>query len=533
MKCNPLRWLWGLLPLAVWTWITVLGEHERIEADLKRRTEEALANVGLGWAKTTFQGRDGILSGRALDDSEPQSALQTASDVYGVRLIDPQTDLIRKVGTYLWSAAMKDESAISLSGYVPNEATRKTIIGLVKARFPKSQIHDRLELARGVPNRDAWLGGVSFGLKQLAELKRGHVDITGLDMSLAGEARDSGAFKNVKAALRGHLPTGLKLASDKVSPPIIGSYAWDAHSTGSEVVLGGFMPTDQARDNVVARAKSAFPKAKVVDRMDIAGGAPADIEKAAAAAVDQLAALRMGEAKVAASQLTISGDAEDETTALRVRKELRSKVPGNFKTADTITFPKPQPAAEPTAAVTDRTAAEAEARRKADEAAAKRKAEDDARRAAEAEARRKVDEASAKKKAEEAAVVAARKAEADKCQTAMRTVASAGVIQFERASAALSRISHQTLDKLAVAANVCPTLKIDIEGYTDAEGTPERNQGLSERRAQSVLDYLVSAGVAAGRLHAIGYGEQRPVAPNDTPENRARNRRIEFSVKAD
>jgi outer membrane protein OmpA-like peptidoglycan-associated protein len=182
---------------------------------------------------------------------------------------------------------------------------------------------------------------------------------------------------------------------------------------------------------------------------------------------------------------------------------------------------------------TDRLAAEAEAKRKADEAAARKKAEDDARRAAEAEAKRKADEVIAKKKAEEAAVVAARKAEADKCQTAMRTVASAGVIQFERASAALSRVSHQTLDKLAVAANVCPTMKIDIEGYTDAEGTPERNQGLSERRAQSVLDYLVSAGVAAGRLQAIGYGEQRPVAPNDTPENRARNRRIEFSVKAD
>lgn len=577
MKCNPLRWLWGLLPLAVWTWITVLGEHQRIEADLKQRTEEALANAGLGWAKTTFQGRDGILSGRALEDNEPQSALQTATSVYGVRIVDPQTDLIRKVDNYLWSAAAKDGSAITLSGYVPNEKTRKSIIGVVKANFPKSQIHDRMELARGVPAGDSWLSGVSFGLKQLAALKHGHVDLAGLDVAIAGEANDVPSYKSIKTALRSGLPSGTKLVSDKVTPPVVDPYSWTAHSTGSQVVLGGYAPSDKVREEIVAHAKAAFPKATVSDRMELAEGALASHGKAAMTIIDQLAALRAGDGQIRAGQITVTGMADDEDTAGKVRQALKAKIPGAYKTSDTINFPKPPPPAA--APVEDDTAAReaearrraeqeaaearrkaehdaaeakrrseqeaAEARRKAEEAEAKRKADAaaDAKRKAEeeaAEAKRKAEQAEAKRRADQEAAdakrkaeLAVKKAEADKCQTAMRSVASAGIIRFERASAALDRASHQTLDKVAMAANACPSLKLEVEGHTDAEGTPERNKGLSERRAKSVLDYLSQAGVDVGRMEAVGYGETRPVAPNDTAENRAKNRRIEFSVKAE
>lgn len=542
MKCNPLRWLWGLLPLAVWTWITVLGEHERVEVDLKQRTEEALANAGLKWAQTTFHGRDGILSGRAADEKEPQSALQTAMNVYGVRIVDPQTDLIRRVDNYLWSATSKDGSSITLSGYVPNEKVRKSIIGVVKANFPKSQIQDRMELARGVPEGGAWLGGVGFGLQQLAAMKHGSVDLDNLDISIAGEANDVPAYKGIKTALRSGLPAGTKLISDKVTAPVVSPYVWGAQSTGSQLVLSGYMPGDKAREDVVAHAKAAFPKATVSDRMELAEGAAANHAKAAMALIDQLAQLRSGEASIRASQVAISGVAEDEETAGRVRQALKAKVPGAFKTADTITFPRPAAAvapvednraaleaearrkAEAEAAEAKRKAGEADARRKAEEAEATRRAEAEA-----AEARRKAADAEAKRKTE----LAVKKAEADKCQSAMRSVASAGIIRFERASAALDRASHQTLDKVALAANACPSLKLEVEGHTDAEGTPERNKGLSERRAKSVLDYLATAGVAVSRMDAVGYGETRPVAPNDTAENRAKNRRIEFSVKSE
>lgn len=600
MKCNPLRWLWGLLPLAVWTWIAVLGEHERVETDLKTRTEEALADAGLSWAKTTFSGRDGILSGRALEDNEPQSALQTSMNVHGVRIVDPQTDLIRMVDNYLWSAAIRDNATIVLNGYVPNEKTRKAIVGVVKANFPKSIIQDRMELARGVPSRDVWLGGVGFALKQLAGLKTGHAQLAGLDVSLDGQAEDLATYKSVKSALRSRLPSGIKLASDKVRAPVVDPFAWAAQRSEGKLVLSGFVPSDQARDEIVAHAKAVFSSGAVADRMEPAEGAPQGFVKAAKAVIDQLALLRSGDARMKARHIDVTGNAEDEATAGRLRKDLKAHLPDGFKIADAIDYPKPPPpdnsaqiAAEKADAEARRKAEEetrlkaeqdvAVARRKAeeaarlkaeqdeaasrrksedaarlkaeqDEAAARRKAEDEARRKAEQEAaaaRRKSEEAARLKaeqdaaaarhkaeeesrlKAERDAAAAQRKAEADKCQTAMREVARTGVIRFERASADLDRASHQTLKHLAQAANACPRLNIEIEGHTDAEGTPERNQKLSDRRAKAVSDYLVEAGVDANRLSPVGYGETRPVAPNDTAENRAKNRRIEFSVKSE
>ena len=73
---------------------------------------------------------------------------------------------------------------------------------------------------------------------------------------------------------------------------------------------------------------------------------------------------------------------------------------------------------------------------------------------------------------------------------------------------------------------------IDVEGHTDATGTPDYNQRLSEKRADSVKGYLIDQGVLANRINAIGYGETRPKASNDTPEGRQLNRRVEIHIRA-
>jgi OOP family OmpA-OmpF porin len=70
-----------------------------------------------------------------------------------------------------------------------------------------------------------------------------------------------------------------------------------------------------------------------------------------------------------------------------------------------------------------------------------------------------------------------------------------------------------------------------VVGHADARGRAKRNLVLSQRRARAVVTYLVDKGIDAGRLEAVGYGEARPVAPNDTAQNRAKNRRIELEIK--
>jgi outer membrane protein OmpA-like peptidoglycan-associated protein len=71
------------------------------------------------------------------------------------------------------------------------------------------------------------------------------------------------------------------------------------------------------------------------------------------------------------------------------------------------------------------------------------------------------------------------------------------------------------------------TARIEISGHTDNVGNPKANKTLSAKRAQACRDYIVSKGIDKKRLDAIGFGDEHPIAPNDTEMGRQKNRRIE------
>jgi OOP family OmpA-OmpF porin len=86
------------------------------------------------------------------------------------------------------------------------------------------------------------------------------------------------------------------------------------------------------------------------------------------------------------------------------------------------------------------------------------------------------------------------------------------------------------LDEAAEILSRNPDRQVVIEGHTDWTGPEEYNQTLSENRAEAVKKYMVEKGVAEENLSTVGYGESQPVAPNDTRDGRARNRRVEMKV---
>ncbi len=116
------------------------------------------------------------------------------------------------------------------------------------------------------------------------------------------------------------------------------------------------------------------------------------------------------------------------------------------------------------------------------------------------------------------------------CQVRTIALMASGKIRFEPAKAEISPESHALLDKLLSIVETCPEARIIISGHTDSKGGDSFNMDLSLRRAEAVADYLAAQGVASSRLSAVGYGEARPVADNDTEAGRARNRRIEIAV---
>lgn len=103
-------------------------------------------------------------------------------------------------------------------------------------------------------------------------------------------------------------------------------------------------------------------------------------------------------------------------------------------------------------------------------------------------------------------------------------------INFAYNSAAVQPQFQRTLDQVAGTLAQYNETYIDVYGHTDSTGSEAYNQDLSERRATSVADYLASRGVQPARIGTRGYGETQPIAPNDTEEGRAANRRVEIKI---
>ncbi|AWT09614.1 OmpA family protein [Stutzerimonas frequens] len=118
-------------------------------------------------------------------------------------------------------------------------------------------------------------------------------------------------------------------------------------------------------------------------------------------------------------------------------------------------------------------------------------------------------------------------------QTERGTLVTFGDVLFDLDKAELKPAGMRGIQKLAEFLNENPERKVVVEGYTDSTGSDSYNQQLSERRAQSVRRALIHAGVDPQRIQAVGYGEQYPVASNDSPSSRAMNRRVEVTISND
>lgn len=116
------------------------------------------------------------------------------------------------------------------------------------------------------------------------------------------------------------------------------------------------------------------------------------------------------------------------------------------------------------------------------------------------------------------------------CQKLFDELKGDSKITFATNSDTIDQESFGLLDSLTSAAKQCPSFNVSISGHSDSTGDPAYNVDLSQRRAQRVVDYLVAKEVEAGRLTSYGLGAAQPLVSNETPEGRAANRRIEFTV---
>lgn len=102
-------------------------------------------------------------------------------------------------------------------------------------------------------------------------------------------------------------------------------------------------------------------------------------------------------------------------------------------------------------------------------------------------------------------------------------------VNFKTNSDELTSESTEILDRVGATLAANPSIKVEVAGHTDADGDDAYNKDLSQRRAEMVVGYLTGKGVNLQNLSARGYGEEQPMASNDTAEGKAQNRRVELN----
>lgn len=334
-KCNPSKWVWGLIPVAAIVFLVVAGVAPKIEQDIAKRSAAALDQQGYYWAQLDFSGRDGVLTGSAINSDERHAALSAVSNIWGVSTVQDRAKLLPVADPFTWWATRKG-NRIKIKGHIPGKADHQTILGIVKATMPELEIDDRMKLAAGAPPRQQWLGAISFALNQLGHLKNGSAALSGMELALKGEAGSITGYNAVKNALSARLPTGLLLTQKDIVPPGIEPYAWTVRHKSGKVVLTGHVPNDDDRRKLLDNVRNAFEGIVIEDRMQLGSGAPEEWARAVSIVVAQLARLEEGEAVLKDDEFAIDGIAADAETATDVADIVRKTLPANFKLTDRL-----------------------------------------------------------------------------------------------------------------------------------------------------------------------------------------------------
>jgi OOP family OmpA-OmpF porin len=415
-------------------------------------------------------------------------------------------------------------------------------------------------------------------------LDKTRIAVAGRDVTFAAEAFSEDGRRSALASVES-VP-GIRLVNDETRlVPEAKPFVWSAERDVVRVTLGGSAPLPASKGRLLEAARAGLGGTEVADQMNLSRGAPPRFENAALLLLDQIAKLKDGKVTISDDKVSLAGMARDLGGREAIAAALKNLPEGFSVAANEIKAPPYifQAYKDPVASTVTLTgyvpdnnvhaAVTAAAGRKffSEKVVDNLKASvgapsgfagavgpalgalsrlstgtlvvsdrevklsgDALYDAAGAQIRAGLGKDFPQGwqfKAEISVKPAAAPVDATVCQQLFSDLLAKGKIRFDSGRATIDPDSAGLLDRLIETALRCPTSNIEIAGHTDTDGEDASNQSLSEKRAQAVADYLVKAGLPAGRFTAIGYGSTQPVADNDTDEGKAQNRRIEFVVR--
>ncbi len=190
-----------------------------IESSLTQTTNRVLTEKGRGWATSVLDGRDVILTGMAPTKQDRIAAAKIVSDVKGVRVVDNQITVAPPPAAEVAPApapepepvlspfglrASLSTDVLTLSGIVPNQLQRESIVGFATQQFPNARVVDELRVGSHSPQ--SWREGLDVGLNQLARLTEGVLQIDAARWTLSGLAQDAGVRDSIATLVDADVP---------------------------------------------------------------------------------------------------------------------------------------------------------------------------------------------------------------------------------------------------------------------------------------------------------------------------------------
>lgn len=360
-----------------------------------------------------------------------------------------------------------------------------------------------------IDGRDVTLSGLAPSDKQLQRALtaldgvdgiRAVVDQTTSLTRRAPTSRDARTVGNLP------VPAAEQIAADANSTLDMSrlglGYLFSVSRSPERIVLGGMVPDELARNALLDIARQKFDGTQVDDELLLNPDAPADFIVAAGQAISVATLVANGETGLRDQILYVEGLTSNDRDLNRLRETIAAALPegyeaqlqvGSRQTLAAMMRENPDlaarvgklPSSDPSAGTID------------------------------------LGIAPALDRSPEAA---------SRCQRDMNALMANARINFDTGSSDISQDSRSLMGELVQVAKSCPSARVQIAGHTDDQGSEENNLALSQRRAESVMEYFVKNGIKLGRLSAQGFGESQPLVENKTAADRARNRRIELQV---
>ena len=332
--CNWKKWIWpGILAVVLLTALASYFKAEVIERDLSEKASAALS-ANHPWASVELDGRDLTLGGRAPTPQAAEEALQIADNAYDVRIVIDDTNELPKVSPYQLSA-VKEEGSVRLTGTVPSDEVRTTVVEAAKAAAPGSSVDDQLTLARGAP--EGFEGIATYAIGNLSGLVSGNASVTDAEIKVSGLAKSLDDFDATKLSLAGSVPSGATVTLDNITPPTVTPYKWQADYDGSAVTMSGYaMGADMAKS--ISDAVADASGSNVSGDLRTANGAPEGYVGATGYLSGFFPKFSQGTASIEGNALSVSGLAQNTTDYDSATKMLEN-APAGFTITSNITPP--------------------------------------------------------------------------------------------------------------------------------------------------------------------------------------------------